>query len=92
MLHLEEESPPAGLRILLNILISGFSLIPGNVVSRGSNAYTRSCMSLRKIDVTPQCCILKKNHHPQAFRFCRISLFQDFFLISGNAVSGGANT
>jgi hypothetical protein len=24
-LHLEEESPPAGLQILLNILISGFS-------------------------------------------------------------------
>jgi hypothetical protein len=69
MLHLEEESPLAGLRILLNILISGFFLISGNVVSGGANAYTRSCMSLRKIDVTPQCCIMKKNHHPQAFVF-----------------------
>ncbi|WJX24723.1 hypothetical protein P8452_13804 [Trifolium repens] len=70
MLPLEEESPPAGLQILLNILISGFSLIPGNVAFRGSNAYTRSCMSLRKIDVTPQCCMLKKNHQLRAFRFC----------------------
>jgi hypothetical protein len=38
MLHLEEESPPAGLRILLNILIQGFFLISGNAVSGGANA------------------------------------------------------
>jgi hypothetical protein len=50
VLHLEEESPPAGLRILLNILISGFSLS-------------------QEFAVTPQCCTLKKNHHPQAFGF-----------------------
>jgi hypothetical protein len=27
MLHLEEESPPADLQILLNILISGFTVV-----------------------------------------------------------------
>jgi hypothetical protein len=81
VLHHDEESPPAGLRILLNILILGFSLIPGNVVFRGANAYTRSCMSLRKIDVTHQCCIFKKNHHPQAFRFCWLSLFQEMLFL-----------
>jgi hypothetical protein len=32
------------------------------------------------IAVTPQCCTLKKNHYPQAFGFCWISLFQVFSL------------
>jgi hypothetical protein len=38
MMLLEEESPPASLRIMLNILISGFFLISGNSVSGGANA------------------------------------------------------
>jgi hypothetical protein len=37
MLHLEEESPPSGLQIILNILISGFFLISGNAVTGGPN-------------------------------------------------------
>jgi hypothetical protein len=38
MLHLEKESPPAGLQILLDILILGFFLISGNSVSGGASA------------------------------------------------------